>query len=110
MSLSLPPHPEPQMTYLQDAVWSHFQALASAASPPPERCLGGAGGCRQLGAGWTGHRKSRALHILTPAPTRVRAQACLHVQRYSHLCGDVDPNACARGTTGCVPMYQQRTP
>lgn len=35
MRLSLPSHPKPQMTYLQDAVWSQFQAQASAASTPP---------------------------------------------------------------------------
>lgn len=35
MFLSLPLHPEPQMTYLQDAIWSQFQAQANAASNHP---------------------------------------------------------------------------
>lgn len=54
------------------------------------RCQGGAGGCRQLGARWTGHRKSCVLHMPAPTPVCTHTQVCLCVQRYSDLCGDVD--------------------
>lgn len=93
MFSSLPPCPEPQMTYVQDAVWSHFQTRASAAYTPPWALPGaggggGAGGCRQLGARWTGPRKSGVLHILTPAPTLAHTQP-VRMCRGIHTCAEM---------------------
>ena len=94
------------MTYLQDAVWSQFQAHVSVPPPLPGHrqgggCQGGAGGCRQLGARWTGHRKSWVLHT-PPPPMCTHTQTCPCVQRYSRLCRDVDPNVWARCIATCV--------
>lgn len=102
MLLSLPPHPEPQMTYLQDAVWSHFQAGANAASTPPWVLPGWAGRMQTAGSQVDWSQEVLSPPHPTPNPTCAHTQACLHVQRYSHLCRDVDPNACARCITSCV--------
>lgn len=52
---------------------------------------------------------TRSLEFFTPPPPCEHTQPCPCVQRYSHLCRDVEPNACARCIV-CVHMYHQRAP
>lgn len=83
MSLSLPPRPEPQMTYLQDAGWSHFQAQASAASTPPW-ALPGWGGRMQT----AGSQVDWSQEVLSPP--------------HPHAC----PHACAcTGLSACAEVF-----
>lgn len=110
MFLSLPPHPKPP-----DDI---FTGCCMEPVPGPSQCSlqsslgaarGRAGGCRQLGAKWPGHRKSRVLHTptLTSAHTAMsmRAEVFTFVQRcgskclsqmHRHLCVRVPPEGAIR--------------
>lgn len=78
MFLSLPPHPEPQMTYLQDAVWSQFQAQARAASTPPWVLPGwarpGWGGRMQT----AGSQVDWSQKVLSPPHPHAHSRVCAH--------------------------------
>lgn len=83
------------------------------ASPFPGRhqgggCQGGAGGCGQLGARWTGHRKSWVLH--TPAPPHVHAHTdvpvCAEVFTLVRRCGS--KCLCQMHRHLCACVYHKR--
>ena len=100
------------MTYLQDAVWSQFQARVSVPPPLPGRCRVGAARVGQEDAdSWEpGGLVTGSLGFSTPHPHPMcmHTQMCPCVQRYSRLCGDVDPNACARCIATCVHVSTTR--
>lgn len=87
MFLSLPPHPKPQMTYIQDAVWSQFQAQANAASNRPWVLPGW--GQEDADSWEPSGLVTRSLEFFTPPPPCEHTQPCPCVQRGIHTCAEM---------------------
>lgn len=105
----LPPPPEPQMTYLQDAVWSQFQARVSAAFVPPWALPGWARRMQTVGARWTGYRKYCLLHIPTPMCTHTQmGPVCAEVFTLVRRCGS--KCLCQMHRHPCACVSHQRRP